>query len=98
MDTYDIIVVGAGPAGENAAGRVADGGRVPGARSAVTSGTGPLTHMGRYRRRIAGDVIVGTDIRDVASRDVVPRVTLTDPRAAAPAGEVWLRLLEEYGL
>ena len=25
-DTYDVIVIGAGPAGENAAGRVVDGG------------------------------------------------------------------------
>ena len=26
MDTYDVIVIGSGPAGENAAGRAADGG------------------------------------------------------------------------
>jgi pyruvate/2-oxoglutarate dehydrogenase complex dihydrolipoamide dehydrogenase (E3) component len=43
----------------------------------------PLTHMGKYQGRIAADVILGRDIRDRASRDVVPRVTFTDPQVCA---------------
>ena len=42
-----------------------------------------LTHMGKYQARIAGDVIAGVDIRDIASKDVVPRVTFTDPQVCA---------------
>ena len=47
------------------------------------NGLAPLTHMGKYQARIAADVILGRDTRDVASRDVVPRVTFTDPQVAA---------------
>jgi pyruvate/2-oxoglutarate dehydrogenase complex dihydrolipoamide dehydrogenase (E3) component len=47
------------------------------------TGLAPLTHMGKYQARIAADVIRGTDIRDRASRDVVPRVTFTDPQVCA---------------
>lgn len=96
--------------------------------------------MGKYQARIAGDVILGKDSLDRASRDVVPRVSFTDPQVGAvgltlgqagqrglavrvvdhPTGavvgatvagadfrgtsrlvvvsEVWLRLLEAYGL
>lgn len=47
------------------------------------NGRAPLTHMGKYQARIAGDVILGKDVRDRASRDVVPRVTFTDPQVCA---------------
>ena len=39
--------------------------------------------MGKYQARIAGDVILGRDAGDRASRDVVPRVTFTDPQVCA---------------
>jgi len=42
-----------------------------------------LTHMGKYQARIAADVILGKDVRDRASRDIVPRVTFTDPQVCA---------------
>ena len=47
------------------------------------NGLAPLTHMGKYQARIAADVILGRDARDRASRDVVPRVTFTDPQVCA---------------
>jgi pyruvate/2-oxoglutarate dehydrogenase complex dihydrolipoamide dehydrogenase (E3) component len=47
------------------------------------NGKAMLTHMGKYQGRIAGDVILGRDIRDRASSDVVPRVTFTDPQVCA---------------
>src|SRR5437764_4972898 len=47
------------------------------------TGLAPLTHMGKYQARIAADVILGRDVRDRASRDVVPRVTFTDPQVTA---------------
>jgi len=42
-----------------------------------------LTHMGKYQARIAADVILGNEIVDLASSDIVPRVTFTDPQVAA---------------
>jgi dihydrolipoamide dehydrogenase len=39
--------------------------------------------MGKYQGRIVGDVILGTEARDVADQDKVPRVTFTDPQVAA---------------
>jgi pyruvate/2-oxoglutarate dehydrogenase complex dihydrolipoamide dehydrogenase (E3) component len=39
--------------------------------------------MGKYQGRIAGDVILGKDARDVADYGMVPRVTFTDPQVAA---------------
>jgi pyruvate/2-oxoglutarate dehydrogenase complex dihydrolipoamide dehydrogenase (E3) component len=42
-----------------------------------------LTHMGKYQARIAGDVILGKQIVDRSSRDVVPRVTFSDPQVCA---------------
>src|SRR5439155_16169749 len=47
------------------------------------SGLALLTHMGKYQGRIVGDVILGKDVRDVADRTAVPRVTFTDPQVAA---------------
>jgi pyruvate/2-oxoglutarate dehydrogenase complex dihydrolipoamide dehydrogenase (E3) component len=47
------------------------------------NGKALFTHMGKYQGRIAGDVIAGKDISDVAEPDVVPRVTFTDPQVAA---------------
>ena len=48
------------------------------------NGLAPLTHMGKYQARIAADVILGhEDARDRVSRDVVPRVTFTDPQVCA---------------
>ena len=47
------------------------------------NGRAQLTHMGKYQARIAADVILGKDVRDRASGDVVPRVTFTDPQVCA---------------
>jgi dihydrolipoamide dehydrogenase len=47
------------------------------------NGLSLLTHMGKYQARIAADVILGKDAADRASRDVVPRVTFTDPQVCA---------------
>jgi pyruvate/2-oxoglutarate dehydrogenase complex dihydrolipoamide dehydrogenase (E3) component len=47
------------------------------------NGRALLTHMGKYQARIAGDVILGRDMRDEASERIVPRVTFTDPQVAA---------------
>lgn len=47
------------------------------------NGKAPLTHMGKYQGRIAGDVILGKDVVDVADAGKVPRVTFTDPQVAA---------------
>jgi pyruvate/2-oxoglutarate dehydrogenase complex dihydrolipoamide dehydrogenase (E3) component len=47
------------------------------------NGCALLTHVGKYQARIAGDVIAGKDATDRASRDIVPRVTFTDPQVCA---------------
>jgi pyruvate/2-oxoglutarate dehydrogenase complex dihydrolipoamide dehydrogenase (E3) component len=41
------------------------------------NGRALLTHMGKYQARIAADVILG---KPATARDVVPRVTFTDPQ------------------
>jgi dihydrolipoamide dehydrogenase len=47
------------------------------------NGQAMLTHMGKYQGRIAADVILGRQVTDRASSDVVPRVTFTDPQVCA---------------
>jgi dihydrolipoamide dehydrogenase len=47
------------------------------------NGLALLTHMGKYQARLAGDVILGKDVADRASRDMIPRVTFTDPQVCA---------------
>jgi dihydrolipoamide dehydrogenase len=47
------------------------------------TGLALLTHMGKYQGRVAGDVILGKDVRDVADHKAIPRVTFTDPQVAA---------------
>ena len=47
------------------------------------TGLAPLTHMGKYHGRIAAAAILGRDVADAASREVVPRVTFTDPQVCA---------------
>ncbi|MBT0774056.1 NAD(P)/FAD-dependent oxidoreductase [Kineosporia sp. J2-2] len=47
------------------------------------NGLALLTHMGKYQARILGDVLLGKDAKDRSSRDVVPRVTFTDPQVCA---------------
>jgi dihydrolipoamide dehydrogenase len=47
------------------------------------NGLAPLTHMGKYQGRVAGDVILGRDATDLADHGVVPRVTFTDPQVCA---------------
>jgi dihydrolipoamide dehydrogenase len=47
------------------------------------AGLALFTHMGKYQGRIAGDVILGIDAKDVADHGIVPRVTFTDPQVAA---------------
>jgi pyruvate/2-oxoglutarate dehydrogenase complex dihydrolipoamide dehydrogenase (E3) component len=47
------------------------------------NGRAPLTHMGKYHGRIAGDAILGKHVRAVADGLALPRVTFTDPQVAA---------------
>jgi dihydrolipoamide dehydrogenase len=47
------------------------------------NGLAALTHMGKYQARIAADVFLGRDTIDRASRDVVPRLTFTDPQVCS---------------
>jgi pyruvate/2-oxoglutarate dehydrogenase complex dihydrolipoamide dehydrogenase (E3) component len=47
------------------------------------NGRALLTHMGKYQARIAADVILGKEIVDRASFNIVPRVTFTDPQVCA---------------
>ena len=58
------------------------------------NGRALLTHIGKYQARIAGDVILGKDIRDEVSANAVPRVTFTDPQICA-VGLTYAQALEQ---
>jgi pyruvate/2-oxoglutarate dehydrogenase complex dihydrolipoamide dehydrogenase (E3) component len=47
------------------------------------AGLALLTHMGKYQGKVAGDVILGHDVVDVADHGVITRVTFTDPQVGA---------------
>jgi dihydrolipoamide dehydrogenase len=47
------------------------------------NGRAPLTHMGKYHGRLAGDAILGKEVRTLADHVALPRVTFTDPQVAA---------------
>ncbi|HEX2090314.1 MAG TPA: NAD(P)/FAD-dependent oxidoreductase [Actinomycetota bacterium] len=47
------------------------------------AGLALLTHMGKYQGKVAGDVILGRDVVDVADHGVITRVTFTDPQVGA---------------
>jgi len=47
------------------------------------NGLAPFTHMGKYHGRVAAAAILGRDVADAASHEVVPRVTFTDPQVCA---------------
>jgi dihydrolipoamide dehydrogenase len=47
------------------------------------NGRAPLTHMGKYHGRIAGDAILGREVSARADGLALPRVTFTDPQVAA---------------
>jgi dihydrolipoamide dehydrogenase len=47
------------------------------------NGRALFTHMGKYHARIAADNILGKDITDRASSDILTRVTFTDPQVCA---------------
>jgi dihydrolipoamide dehydrogenase len=47
------------------------------------NGRAPLTHMGKYHGRLAGDAILGRAVAAIADARAIPRVTFTDPQVAA---------------
>jgi len=47
------------------------------------NGRAPLTHMGKYHGRLAGDAILGREVQAIADDRALPRVTFTDPQVAA---------------
>ena len=47
------------------------------------NGRAPLTHMGKYHGRLAGDAILGKEVQAIADHRALPRVTFTDPQVAA---------------
>jgi dihydrolipoamide dehydrogenase len=47
------------------------------------NGRAPLTHMGKYHGRLAGDAVLGREVRAIADERAIPRVTFTDPQVAA---------------
>jgi pyruvate/2-oxoglutarate dehydrogenase complex dihydrolipoamide dehydrogenase (E3) component len=47
------------------------------------NGRALLTHMGKYQGRVAGDHILGKDVRAVADVVAIPRVVFTEPQIAS---------------
>src|SRR5262249_4347750 len=47
------------------------------------NGLAPFTHMGEYHARTGAAGMLGRDVADVASQNIVPRVTFPDPQVCA---------------
>ncbi len=108
---FDVVVVGAGPAGEIAAGRVAERGGTYQARLAADRILGEEVRargttrfvVDAERELLIGATFVGPDVVDLlqaATVAVVGRVplrTLTYVIAPFPArSELWLKFIEAY--
>jgi pyruvate/2-oxoglutarate dehydrogenase complex dihydrolipoamide dehydrogenase (E3) component len=90
LTDHDVVVIGAGPTGENVAGRAVRGG---------------LTAEIVESELVAGATPAGRGVGEMihaATVAVAGQVTLHLLRHAVPSyptmSEVWLRLLEAYGL
>jgi len=104
-DAYDVLVIGAGPAGEHAAVSTPTG-DVPGAYTQGNGihGTSQLV-IDDDRRTVAGATFTGPGVQELLHSATVAMsggVTVDRLWHAVPAfpaiSEVWLYLLEAYGL